>query len=416
VRRLGRFIAALTLLSLPLGACADLKFWRRPPALRLHPVEWQALPGWHDDDTRPALDALTRSCAAIARRADDAAMGGGAATNGVLFFGRVADWKPACQALAAADLSTPDSARTFLESQFVPLRATNRRRRDGLFTGYYEAEAVGSLAHRDVYQTPLVKRPSDLVTADLGQFRQRLKGLSITGRVADGRFVPYPTRAEIDAGALDAEALALVWLSDPVDAFYIHIQGSGRIKLDDGTSLRVGYDGQNGRPYTAIGRVLLEEGALAQGNVSMQTIRAWLAAHPDEIRRVLEADASYIFFKEFPIDDPALGPPGAQQVPLTPRRSLAVDRNFYALGVPMWLDTSLPADAAQPPATPGAPFRRLMIAQDTGGAIRGPVRGDVFFGFGVEATELAGRMKQKGRLHVLLPKALADRLVHASGH
>jgi membrane-bound lytic murein transglycosylase A len=253
----------------------------------------------------------------------------------------------------------------------------------------------------------MLQRPGDIATANLGLFREPLKGQTITGKVADGRLVPYATRAEIEAGALDPAGLALVWLDDPVDAFFIHIQGSGRVKLDAGGDLRIGYDGQNGHPYTSIGRVLMDEGALETGKVSMQTIRAWLAAHPDQLRRVLDADASYIFFKALPIDDPLLGPPGAQEVPLTPGRSLAVDRRFHALGAPMWLETSLPADDA---GTPGEAFRRLMIAQDTGGAIRGPVRGDVFFGFGAEPTRLAGWMKQEGRLHVLLPRALAERL------
>lgn len=374
-----------------------------PEHLALTREGYDALPGWADDDPHLALEAFGRSCTHLEALPDGRPMGG------VPAYGQVGDWKTACSmyALASAGLDTAEAARAFVESVFVPYRASNGGRAKGLFTGYYEAEAQGSLTPGGTYQTPLLKRPADLVQVDLGEFRDTLKGQRIAGRVVEGKLVPYPARAAIDAGALGAGGTPLVWLDDPVDAFFIHIQGSGRVHLAQGGYLRVGFDGQNGHPYTPIGRVLRKMGALEKGNVSMQTIRAWLEAHPAEGKGIMEADASYIFFKEIAVEDPTLGPLGAEEVALTPDRSLAVDRKFHALGVPMWLDTTLPSDERKARA---AAFQHLMIAQDTGGAIQGPVRGDVFFGFGDNAAYLAGRMKQDGHLHVLLPKPLAARL------
>jgi membrane-bound lytic murein transglycosylase A len=408
VRGLSVFISGLVLLGLVFLAAAWIAGGAvGPEELVLSPRGFDALPGWSGDDPRPALQAFSRSCARLVGLADDHPMGGAADSTGAPLYGLVRDWRPVCEAVSARAIGARGAAREFFEQHFVPLRASNAGRTQGLFTGYYEAEAEGSLEAGGRFQTPLLKRPFDLVTVDLGAFRDPLKGQRIAGRVIDGRLAPYASRAEIERGRPDLRPLAFVWLSSPIDAFFLHIQGSGRIKLAAGGTLRVGYDAQNGHPYTPIGRVLKDMGALDKDHISMQTIRAWLAAHPEEGRRVMEQNASYIFLKPQAIEDPNLGPPGAQEVSLTPGRSLAVDRKFHALGVPMWLDTSLPTNDA---GTPGSAFQRLMIAQDTGGAIRGPVRGDVFFGFGEEATRLAGWMKQEGRFYVLLPKPLAARL------
>ena len=205
--------------------------------------------------------------------------------------------------------------------------------------------------------------------------------------------VPYWTRREIVAGALDGRAPVAVWVDDPVDLFFMHVQGSGTIALADGGRLRLGYAGGNGRPYVAIGRVLVERGAMALPEVSMQSIRGWLAAHPAEAAAVMDANPSYVFFREIEGE----GPLGTEGVALTPGRSLAVDRRFVPLGVPLWLEASDPLDASRP-------LRRLMVAQDTGGAINGAVRADFYWGFGDEAGAQAGRMKQQGRMWVLLPK------------
>jgi membrane-bound lytic murein transglycosylase A len=237
-----------------------------------------------------------------------------------------------------------------------------------------------------------------MITVDLGLFKATLQGQHLSGILKGRILVPYPSRAEIDANGLQA-AKVIAWGDDPVAVFFLHIQGSGRARLDDGSMVRIAYAAQNGRPYTAIGHTLLREGAMTKGDLSMQGIRAWMLDHPREARRVMETDASYIFFSELPLGDPALGALGSQGVALTPGASLAVDTGLHPLGAPVWLaldehSTALPRD-------------RLMIAQDTGGAIKSAVRGDVFFGSGDKAEWNAGHMKAAGAMFVLLPKPLA---------
>jgi membrane-bound lytic murein transglycosylase A len=272
---------------------------------------------------------------------------------------------------------------------------------------------------------PLYRRPRDLVAVDLGEFREALRGQRIAGRLAGDRLVPYADRAAIEDGALAGRRLELLWVDDPIDAFFLQVQGSGRVELPNGTSVRVGYDGQNGHPYFAIGRELVERGEMPLEQVSMQSIAAWLRAHPDEAPAVTARNASYVFFRELEGD----GPVGSQGVALTPERTLAVDVEFLPLGAPVWVDTVYPPEeeSAAPqtaaaevagavavaqdlPLPPPPPLQRLFVAQDTGGAIRGPVRGDVFWGAGDRAASIAGRMRSEGRLWLLLPRALADRL------
>ena len=311
--------------------------------------------------------------------------------------GTVADWRPACEALPAPG-SSDAAARAYFERWFEPHAVANNDRADGLFTGYYEASLNGSRRQSVRYATPLHARPDDLVMVDLGDFRDHLKGERIAGRVRDGRLKPYEQRSEIVSGALEARDLEIVWVDNPVDAFFLQIQGSGRIALDDGSEMRVGYAGQNGHPYTAIGKVLIESGALTREAVSMQSIRAWLEANPGEADAVMDQNRSYVFFDILDGE----GPLGAQGIALTTGRSLAVDRKFMPLSAPIWLDTVAPlADGSGE-----RPLQQLMIAQDTGGAIRGPVRGDVFWGHGDEAAAVAGRMKSRGRYYLLLPKTL----------
>lgn len=319
------------------------------------------------------------------------------------------DWRAPCAALAEVPADDDAAARAALERWFVPFAATNNGNPDGLFTGYYEPELRGARARGGRYTVPLYGRPADLVTVDLGQFRDELKGQRIAGRVRGGALRPYPTRAEIEAGALrdvareDGAALELVWVDDAVDAFFLHVQGSGRIVLEDGSVIRVGYAAPNGHPYVAIGRELVARGVLAREQVSMQSIRAWLAANPDQAHALMNRNPSFVFFRQLPAPaSPADGPLGSEGVPLTPGRSLAVDRNFLAMGLPVWLD-------AEDPLDPRRRVRRLLVAQDTGGAIRGPVRGDVFWGFGPDAAERAGRMRSAGRYWLLLPREAAVR-------
>jgi membrane-bound lytic murein transglycosylase A len=355
-------------------------------------VSYQTLQGWTEDSQGQALDAFRKSCARLIGLPDDRSIGAGG------IAGTVADWRPACEALETV-ANGDAAARAYLERWFDPFAAFNNDQPEGLFTGYYEASLNGSRARTARYATPLHARPDDLVMVDLGEFRDHLKGERIAGRVSDGRLKPYEQRAEIVSGALDARDLEIVWVDNPVDAFFVQIQGSGRIALDDGSEIRVGYAGQNGHPYTAIGKVLIESGALTREAVSMQSIRIWLEANPGRADEVMNQNRSYVFFDVLDGD----GPLGAQGIPLTAGRSIAVDRKFLPLSVPIWLDTVAPL----PDGSGERPLRRLMIAQDTGGAIRGPVRGDVFWGHGSDAAAVAGRMKSPGRYYLLLPKTLS---------
>jgi membrane-bound lytic murein transglycosylase A len=358
-----------------------------PPQLVLTPARFTDLPGWSLDRQGEGLAALQRSCTRIlASRRDQPAGPTGYARP-------VASWRAACEEALRLDPADHIAARAFLERAFVPFAATDNDTADGLFTGYYEPELRGARAPDARYKVPLRGRPADLVTVDLALFKPEWRGQRITGRLDNGTLKPYPTRGEIEAGALQNTKSEIVWVDDAVDAFFLQVQGSGRILFEDGSVMRVGYAAQNGQPYVAIGRELIARGALTRENVSMQSIRAWLAAHPDEAPGVMNLNPSYVFFRALDGD----GPLGSEGVVLTPGRSLAVDRAFMAMGLPIWLDAEDPLDPAQR-------VQRLMVAQDTGGAIRGVVRGDVFWGHGPDAAERAGRMRSRGRYWVLLPR------------
>lgn len=375
---------------LVLAACAPKV--EEPPQIVLAPTSYAALPGWSDDSHSRALAAFVRSCARLTRLDDARSLG----ANGIA--GTVTEWRPPCEALAVVPAGDDSAARAYFERWFTPFAVSDRDQTEGLFTGYYEASLNGSRSPSPRFVTPLHARPGNLVTVDLGAFREDLKGERIAGQVIDGRLRPYHDREAIAAGALDGENLEVVWVDDPVDAFFLHIQGSGRIALDDGTELRVGYAAQNGHVYTAVGRILIAEGEVSREAMSMQAIRSWLAANPKRAQDLMNRNRSYVFFTALDGD----GPLGSEGVALTPGRSLAVDRRFLPMSVPIWLDVTAPATDA-----PGERrLRRLMIAQDTGGAIRGPVRGDVFWGHGAAAADTAGRMKGRGRYYLLLPRTV----------
>lgn len=397
-RRSLALVASLLLLATGIGAA--LWWWLRPPPpepmLVLEPARYADLPGWQDDDPRPALAAFTRSCARLAHRPADEPFGREPS------FGRVADWRAACSALAETPVTAAE-ARARIETLLRPWLATDRGAAEGLFTGYFEPVLEGSRRPDERFRHPLYRRPIDLVTVELGRFDSTLEGRRIAGRVESGKLVPYYSRAEIDRGALAGRGLELAWVADPVALFFLHVQGSGRIALAEGGQLRVGYADQNGHPYRAIGRDLVEMGALSREEVSMQSIEAWLRAHPERIFELLHKNPSYVFFRELPVPEDGAGPPGAQAVPLTPGRSLAVDRRFVPLGTPVWLDTTAPTPEGE------RPLRRLVVAQDVGGAIRGPVRGDLFWGAGPEAAFAAGQMKSRGRYWLLLPREVDPR-------
>lgn len=343
-------------------------------------VAYSELPGWNTDDHAAALPALLRSCPPMEKR-------------GVDGFGSVAVWRGICADARAVKPGDNIAARAFFERRFHAAEVSGIGGPDGLITGYYEPELRGARKRRGAFSVPLHIRPPDLVAVDLGRFSDDLKGKRIAGRVVQGRLIPYHNRHQIERGALRGKRLELVWVDSAADAFFLHIQGSGRIRLRDGSVLRVGYAGTNGKPYTAIGRALIERGAIPREKMSMQAIRAWMTANPADGATLMRTNESYVFFRE--LTGP--GPLGAQGVALTPERSIAIDRGILPLGLPVWIDTTLPDAAA-------TPFRRLMVAQDTGGAIKGPVRADVFWGPGARAARMAGAMKSPGRYWFLRPR------------
>lgn len=392
-----------TILVLAVAACRPLTgiVSDKPDELVLRPAAFTALEDWPRADVRAAFGAFQASCRRVTGRADGDGFGPVAA------YGSVGDWRSACSAALQTTPESGEEARRFFEAWFSPVQAFNKSEPVGLFTGYYEPELNGSRKASARFATPIYARPNDLVSVDLGAFRPTLKGERIAGRIEGGRLVPYETRAEIDRGALGTRTSVVAYVDDPVAAFFLQVQGSGRVRFADGSVVRVAYDGQNGHPYTAVGRILVDRGAIARESLSMQTIRAWLKANPSKAPALLNENASFVFFKEQPLADPAMGADGAQGVALTAEASLAVDLRFHALGAPMWVQATAPA--ADEKAEDVA-FRRLLIAQDTGGAIRGPVRGDVYWGASARAESIAGRMAHRGQLFVLLPKAVAARL------
>lgn len=402
-----------------------------PPVLDFRKVTYDDLNGWRLDDPGPALETFVRSCEKLEARAPEASANPlenlGSNLPGLTLGGTVADWLRPCseaRALMVGAYSDPGgrrgALRAFFEFHFQPVEIASARpplpegpakragpkvEATGVFTGYFEPVYRASRQPTAAHSAPVLPRPDDLIEVDLGLFRDNLKGERIAGRIKDGRLTPYDDRAAIEEAPLQPDSNApLAWL-DPNDLFFLQIQGSGRLRFEDGDELRVGYAAQNGHAYTAIGRVMVQRQIMPLEDITMQSIRSWLeTAEPTDAQALRAANASYVYFGALDQVAPELGPLGAQGVPLTPERSLAVDRRFHTLGAPVWVEIEPVA------AHSDEPIRRLMIAQDTGGAIRGPVRGDVFWGAGDEAGVIAGAMNAKGRMVVLLPRRLAERL------
>ena len=360
--------------------------------LWLGAIRFDEIPGWTNDRQSEALPVFLKSCEKLKT------LPPGQKLKPKTEPRRVADWLSACAAAGRVRAGNEIEAQYFFESHFTPYRVRDNASGSsrGLFTGYYEPELLGAWRPDTTYRYPIYGRPKDLVSIDLGSFRPEWKGQKIAGRLADSKLTPYPTRADIDGGTLKGKQLELLWVDNAIDAFFLHIQGSGRVVFRDGSVTRIGYAGRNGRRYTPIGRELVARGILTQDKVSMQSIQSWLAANPHAGIELMQKNESYIFFRILKED----GPIGAQGVQLTPGRSLAVDRAFIPLGVPIWLRTTAPGRAKKP-------LRRLVIAQDTGSAIKGTIRGDLFVGYGAAAGVLAGQMKQKGTYYLLLPKKTA---------
>lgn len=396
VRTIGLWFVA-GLMGFCLFACTSVpQPGQEAQELVLQQATFADLPGWGQDRQGAAIPALAASCTRILKRDADEPFGPIGGTYG--------DWQPICARLTpdivAAMTQDDMAARAFIAAHFQPWVAEgDQGAKTGLFTGYYEASLRGSRTRHGPYQTPLRMRPDDLVMVDLGLFRETLKGQRIAGRVVGGDLKPYEDHRAIDMGVLPGdEKLALVWVDDPVGAFFLQIQGSGRIMLDDGTTMNVGYAGQNGHPYYAIGRELVKRGVMEKDKVSMQSIAAWLKANPDQAREVMYTNPSYVFFRV--MEQP--GAVGGESVVLSPGRSIAVDRSKIAYGIPVWIDIP----QTPPESGLGGAVRQLMVAQDTGGAIRGPIRGDLFFGYGEDAERKAGPLKAQGRWWLFLPRTV----------
>ena len=353
------------------------------------PISIPSLAGWQDDDHAKALETFQRSCQEILTTAHGF-------KRHAKFGGELKDWQALCETALKAQ-----NAKTFFEENFTAFKIHDPDRPQGLYTGYYEPEAEGSLVKTAEYQVPVFNKPQDLVA--LSEADQTKLGLAY-GRMVDGKPTAYPTRKEIEQGALANRGLEIVWLKSWVDAFFIHIQGSGRVRLPDGKIIRLAYAAKTGQPYTGIGGVLLAKGVGTKDTMSMELLRNWMKAHPTEARELMWNNKSYIFFRQIEVPSLDLGALGAQQVNLTPLRSLAVDRSIWMFGTPIWIDTRTPPEAG------AKPFQHLMVAQDTGTAIKGYVRGDVYWGWGADASFNAGHMKSAGAMVVLLPKLVAARL------
>lgn len=347
-----------------------------PPGDTLRPSSFYFIPGWDTDDLREAWQPFLSSCIVLSRKPE---------------------WKEPCGVAHDVDGHDAKAVRAFFEAFLKPFQVFNADGTDhGMVTGYYEPLLHGSRKRGGAFQTPLYHAPDDLITVDLSSIYPELKSMRLRGKLVGNKIVPYGSRADLTTG----DALAgkeLFWVDDPVEAFFLEVQGSGRVQLGDTReTLRVAYADQNGYPYKSIARYLVDKGEMTLDQASAQAIKAWAAAHPERLSELLNANPSYVFFKEEKVADPNIGPKGSVGVALTPQRSIAVDNQFIPPGVPVFLDTT------QPSSNTG--LQRLMMAQDTGGAIRGAVRADFFWGFGNDAQDKAGKMKQKGAMWVLLPK------------
>lgn len=371
----------------------------KPRALkgRYVQVAWDDVPGWQSDDLRNYWANFVRNCRGLMRPTGDNLARPARANPRV--------WHPVCSAAldpsTAPKASDPVAVRRFLQSYLVPwqLESSPGKMASGMVTGYYEPLVQGSRVRQGAYQWPLHEVPDDLLNIDLGALYPELAGKRVRGKLEGNRVVPYDSRAELSKS--DRQPPSIVWINDPVDNFFLQVQGSGRVYLaegpDAGTTIRLAYANHNGHPYRSIGRWLVDQGQLSLDQASMQNIRAWAKKNPDRVQEMLNANPAVVFFKEEVITDPSEGPKGSYGIPLGEQRSIAVDTEFVPLGTPVYLMTTMPASKQ--------PLDRMVFAQDTGTAIKGAARTDYFWGFGEEAGAMAGRMKQSGQMWLLWPKS-----------
>lgn len=375
-----------------------LFFYKKPsPApvqIELKLVEFADLPAWQKTSLKQSFEIFQRSCRVFLKQNPNQVM------QTPLVVMHIKDWVPACQVAVRMTEVTENTARSYFETWFNPvalIEKESKKPKSGIFTGYYLAEIEGNSEKTAEYPIPLYGLPSDLVVIHLKNFDSKLKGQWV-GRVQDHKLLPYYTRKEIDAGAIKDKASIIAWVKSPLERLTLEIEGSGFIKLKDKQTMAVGYHGQNGRPYQSIAGILIDRGILTRDNASTNKIRDYFDTHPDKVNEVFHQNQSFVFFR---VKSEQAGV-GAQGLPLTPGYSLAVDLNWIPLGVPIWLDTERPDETE---AT-YHPLQRLMLAQDTGGAIRGPVRADVYWGAGEKASKIAMRMKNKGYYWLLLPREI----------
>jgi len=357
----------------------------QPPRTLFQPVAFAQLPGWADDALAEAWPAFIAGCAALLARPQTAAI-----------------WREPCDAARSAGSADSRTLRALFERYLNAYRALGPDgATTGLVTGYYEPLLDGSRNRSELHRYPLYAPPDDLLSVELAGLYPELEGKRVRGRLEGKRVVPYWSRADIEGGKAAVAGKELVFVDDALEAFLLQVQGSGRIRLAEGGTLRVGYADQNGQPYRSLGRILVERGALAPEEVSLQAIGAWARQHPRELPALLDENPSYVFFRELTPDPTALvdGPIGALGVALAAGRTIAVDPRSIPLGAPVFIATTWPLS--------GAPLDRLVFAQDTGGAIRGALRADFFWGFGDDAARQAGAMRGQGRMWLLWPKAAA---------
>jgi len=392
-RGLRLFILLAAFIVLPIAAQSGERDPIKFTDTQYEPIEWSGLDGWATDDHAAAFATFLASCRTLSAKL----------RPGHELTAIPAALKDICERARAAIPLDEDGAQKFFEENFRPLRINKLGDTDGFLTGYYEPIIAGSRVPTGEFTTPLYRRPPNLVASGRRKLGDAFpsKGVFVGRRVGRRRIVPYYDRGEIEDGALDGWHLEICYLHDPVDVLFAQIQGSARIRLEDGTILRVNYDSHNGWPYMPVGRVLVDNKILTKDQVSMQSIRDWMEANPDLAKDVRRQNKSYVFFRitDLATEDEAVGGEGVQ---LVPGRSIAVDRALHAYGTPFFIQADLPI-ANEKAATK---FDRLVVAQDTGSAIVGPARADIYFGAGDEAARIAGRIKNPGQFVMLLPRAL----------
>jgi len=366
------------------------------PGAQYTPLTWTDVSGWSQDDHLAAYRAFRTSCRLIAARRQPPAEPKALGTSLV---------EP-CQAAKLLEksngVSDGASAKAFFEKHFLPVRISRLGEADGFVTGYYEPILDGSRNETFIYKVPVYRRPSNLFVRGFKQDSESLpnKG-QVFRKIGRRKLVPYYDRGQIEDGAIAGRGLEICWLKDSIDLLFAQIQGSARIRLEDGSTVRINYDAHNGYPYTAVGRILIERGIIPKEEMSMQKIRQWMEENPDDAKEVRRQNRSYIFFREVNLSDKD-EPVGAQGVPLMPGRSIAVDKSLHVYGTPFFIDGELPIESERSKT----PFHRLMIAQDTGSAIVGPARADLYFGAGADAGRVSGRLRHPMRFVMLVPKSL----------